>query len=342
MRDSNNPSKEQILSIKDKRHRVIIPLYIPNEVGYYKDSWKVFEICLSSLLKSCESPIAISIISNGSCKIVNDKLFNLFKDGLIDELIIEKETIGKVNSILKALRTANERFITIADADVLFVNGWEKAILDIFKNFPKAGAVCPVPVFRKHNNYTYNIWFDNLFSKKLKFTKVVNPEAMSKFANSLGWSYLEDKYKDVYLTLQATNGLKAMVGCSHFVATYKREVFNDLPKNNTRYKLGGDSEGLYLDIPVLKYDSYRLSTVNNYAYHMGNTLEDWFITTYNQILEIPKKPINDTYPVLKKSKVKYVIKSKLFRRFLGLNPFKKWFYKSKGLSNKQLANFNIK
>jgi hypothetical protein len=55
-------------------------------------------------------------------------------------LIIEKDLIGKINSILKVLRTAEERLITITDADVLFVNGWEQAVLNVFEAFPKAGS----------------------------------------------------------------------------------------------------------------------------------------------------------------------------------------------------------
>lgn len=342
MRKSDNPSKEQVLLKNNKDHRVIIPLYIPNETSYYKDAWKIFEISLNSLLKTSTSPLLISIISNGSCENINNKLLKLYHQDLIDELIIEKEKIGKINSILKAVRTTEERLITISDADVLFLNGWENAVLAIFKSFPKAGAVCPTPVFRKHNNYTYNIWFDYLFSKKLKFTAVVNPEAMTKFANSIGWPWLTMKYKDVFLTLEANNGLKAMVGCSHFVATYKREVFNDLPKNNSPYQLGGDSEGIYLDIPVIRCDGYRLSTIENYAYHMGNIYEDWFLTTFNQLTVVPKEVSAESFDALKNNRLKYSIKSKLFKKLITFKLFKEWFYKYKGLSKEQLTNFSIK
>jgi hypothetical protein len=91
------------------------------------------------------------VISNGSCDTINTKL--LQQEGQIDELIIEKDLIGKINSILKVLRTAEERLITITDADVLFVNGWEQAVLNVLKHFPKR-VHKPCSCFRTHFQLT--------------------------------------------------------------------------------------------------------------------------------------------------------------------------------------------
>jgi hypothetical protein len=47
---------------------------------------------------------------------------------------------------------------------VLFVNGWEQAVLNVFEAFPKAGSVSPVPVFRTHFQLTspgFDIYFQN-------------------------------------------------------------------------------------------------------------------------------------------------------------------------------------
>ena len=231
MRKGENPARDIILPVSESTHRVIIPLYIPHEEGYYKDAFTIFNYCLQSVQKTAISHLKVSVISNGCSSEVNAKLLQLQQQGLIDELIIEKEAIGKINSILKALRTAQERLITITDADVLFDNGWEKAIVEVFEAFPKAGAVCPVPVFRKQLSMTLNIWFRYFFSNKLYFRPVENPEAMEKFAQSIGWTALEDRFKDSICSLESKNGTIAVLGCSHFVATYKREVFNAIPSN---------------------------------------------------------------------------------------------------------------
>lgn len=317
MRKGINISKDVFIDSSESSHRVIIPLYIPNQEDYYKDAYKVFEICLFSIIKTSATKLKISVISNNSCDVVNNKLLNLQVEGFIDELIIEKEAIGKVNSILKALRTAEERLITITDADVLFCNGWEEAVVNVFEAFPKAGAVCPVPVFRKHLNLTSNIWLRYIFSKKLYFRPVKNPEALTRFANSIGWLRLDEKWKDIIGTLKANNGTVAVLGCSHFVATYKNEVFKELPKNNSKYKLGGDSEFKYTDNPVLKKGGYRLSTYDNYAYHIGNKIDDFIIDKFKSLKTNINKE-NKNYSklnVLKSSKIEYILSEFIIKKY---------------------------
>ena len=262
------------------------------------------------------------------------------KKNYIDELIIETENIGKVNSILKALRTADERLITITDGDVLFLNDWEKEILKIFNAFPRAGMVSPVPVFRTHLRLTSNIWLKYLLSSKLKFRKVKNTEAMTKFANSIGWPWLDKKFKDVILTLKAKDNTVAVVGNSHFVGTYKKEVFDKLPKKNSNYKLGGNSETEYLDIPVLKYGAFRLATYNNYAYHLGNTMEPWMEKELKDIKDESKEINNFKYlTILKQSPFNYFVTEKLFKKIFKIKLFKKWIFSRKGLNNEQVNNF---
>ena len=341
MRKGKNKIKNKTLDITPCNHRVIIPLYIPNNEGYYKDAFDIFKMCLLSVKKTSATPIKISVIGNGCCDEVNASLYELFNEGCINELIIEKEAIGKINSILKVLRTAEERLITVTDADVLFLNNWEDEIIKIFKSFPKAGMVSPVPVFRTQLRYTSNIWMRYLFSEKLKFRPVKNPEAMTRFANSLNWSYLSEKLKDVILTLEAKDGSTlAVVGNAHFVGTYKREVFNLLPKENSIYKLGGDSERLYTDLPVIKSGGYKLATYGNYAYHMGNTIVNWMGVTYENLQHTEKKEIDITnVSYLKQNKILFFLSEYLFKKMFIFKSIKRRFYISKGLTANQSNNF---
>lgn len=340
MRKGSNKSKEKILSLNKCSHRIVIPLYIPNEKKYYKDALKIFKYCVFSVKKTAISPIKISVISNGSSNFINDELLKMYKENIIDELIIEREGIGKINSLLKVLRTVEERLVTITDADVLFINGWEKAIIEVFESFPKAGVVCPVPVFRTHLKLTSNIWFYNLFSNKIKFLPVKNKKAMTMFANSIGWPWLDEKYKDSIGTLKAKDGCISVLGSSHFVATYKSEVFSQLPKKNTIYKLGGDSEFLYTDKPVMKTGGYRLATYDNYAYHMGNTLETWMTDTFKNLRD-EKKTYNDfTYlNKLKRNYFEFIFTEKIFLKLFKIKPFYKFLLRQKGLSEDKIKNF---
>ncbi|TYB80167.1 glycosyltransferase family 2 protein [Bizionia saleffrena] len=339
MRKGDNKSKNIKIGVTSCEHRVIIPLYVPVEEGYYKQSFDIFKMCLSSVRKTSVSKIKVSVVSNGSSANINSKLLDFQNDGLIDELIIERENIGKINSVLKVLRSTEERFITITDADVLFLNNWEKEVMSIFKEFPDAAAVSPLPVFRTQNHYTSSILFDYFFSNKLKFSKVKNPDALTLFAKSIGWSYLDDKWKDCIMTIESKNGTKAVVGCNHCVVTYKREIFNGIPSNNSKYKLGGDSEGLYLDIPAQYFGGYRLATYDNFAYHLGNTIETWMLKDFNNLINEEKKDHFTQSLFLKKSIVRHFFKNIIFKKIISRKAIRKIYYRKKGLKQSKLIDF---
>jgi hypothetical protein len=339
MRKGENDSKDVYLNLKKAYHRIIIPLYIPFEDEYYKQSYQIFEMCLDSIHKTTVNGVVISVICNACSKKVNERVFELFNERKIDECIVVHEGIGKVNALLKSLRTAEERLITITDADVLFLNGWEEEVIKVFENFPKAGVVSPVPIFRRHNNLTYNIWFDYLFSRKLRFTKVKNPEGLIRFANSIGWPWLDEKYKDIILTVSGKDNLRAVVGSPHFVATYKSEVFATLPSENSIFQLGGDSEVKYTDEPVIKCDGYRLATEDNYGYHLGNAIEDWMLEEYAKLKLEVKRELEPTLKDLKPSRVRYYVKSIIFRKLMTFQPLLIVFFKNKGVPKEKMKQF---
>jgi hypothetical protein len=340
MRKGKNIVKDIILQLNKSNHRVIIPLHIPNEEGYYKDAFQIFVYCLSSLRVTSFSNLKISIISNGSCEEVNRNLFRMYEKEDFDELIIESNPIGKINSILKALRSAEERYITITDADILFMNGWERSVFDIFESFPKAAAVSPLPVFRTQNHYTSNIIFDYFFSKKMQFSVVKSPEALTRFANSIGWPWLDNKWKDVIMTIKGNNGIKAVVGCNHCVVTYKKEIFEAMPKGNSEFVLGGNSEALYLDRLNQLYDGYRLTTYNNFAYHLGNQIEDWMVPTFESLKKEQKLDYKIESKLLKRRQVHYFLKSIVFKKIMNVKYIRSNFYLWKGLDKTKLKNFN--
>ncbi|PIA78010.1 hypothetical protein BFR04_07195 [Gaetbulibacter sp. 4G1] len=339
MRKGENLSKDQILVDSSINHRIIIPLYIPSETGYYEEAFSIFKMSLISLAKTTMYKNSVTVIADGCCDDVNDKLLSLYKSSQINELIIERTNIGKVNAILKALRTVTEPFVTITDADILFLNDWDKEVFNVFKVFKKAAVVSPIPVFRKQFSFTVNIWVDYLFSKKLKFRPVKNPEALERFAQSIGWNTLEHRFKDVIMTLKE-NDTTVVISAVHCVATYKTDYLKTIPKENSKYKLGGDSEGLYLDAPPFNLDGYRLSTYNNYAYHIGNKKESWLDLAFKSIedtfikSEIPmifsKKPRKKSLKYFSEKILLKLIKNKRIYNYLLLK---------KGLSKAQLKTF---
>jgi hypothetical protein len=338
MRIGFNPNKDKIVARNDFFHQVIVPVYIPNQEDYFKDSLQILKYCLESLFKTCHSNTYFTIVNNGSCKVVVDYLNVLHQSGSINE-IIHTSAIGKLNAILKGLIGQNFQLVTIADADVLFLNNWQKETYKIFEGFPKSGVVSTTPNPKLVSYLTSNIIFDKGISKAVKFTNVVNPEALKLFADSIGNPNLFNPINlKKYLTI--TNGNdKAVVGAGHFVATYRSEVFESLNQQASSYSLGGDSDVNILDKPSVNKGYWRLSTENNYTYHMGNTIENWmqdklqYINTTKTNLKQPKLLPNKSFNF-----VNY-IKNIIFARIILNKVIWRFFLRFKGLSNEESMKY---
>lgn len=338
MRIGFNPHKDKIDNTSDYFHQVVIPVYIPNFDGYFKDAFKILQICLESIFKTSHNKTFITIVNNGSCFEIRDYLNNLLQENKIQE-VFHTQNIGKLNAVLKGIYGANFKLITITDADVLFLNNWQKATYEVFYAFPKAGVICPTPSPKSLRTYTSNIYWDLFFSNKLKFINVKNPKALLNFAYSISDEHFYNSHQlNQYFTVQSNN-CKAVVGAGHFVSTYKKEVFNDLNIKYSNYKLGGDSEGKILDQPVLKQGLWRLSTEDNYAYHLGNVYENWMEAQLNELISEQnlfnyesnnlKKPSNFSNFIINKLFSKFILNKKIFKKFIV------W----KGLSSDAVENY---
>jgi len=169
------------------------------------------------------------------------------------------------------------------------------------------------------------------FSKKLKFSKVKNPDALKAFANSVGdENFYNEAQLQTYLTIFQKKVL-AVVGAGHFVATYRREVFHFLNKQYSEYSLGGNSESQLLDIPVVKSGYWRLSTADNFAFHMGNIKEAWM---EKEMRKLEPSTISNTpilFPNRSQSIFRYWIVNKLFAKLILKKNIFKHFLIWKGL-----------
>lgn len=330
MRIGKNPKKNDAFTDLSYTHQVVIPVYIPNEIGYFKDGLKVLKASLQSLLKTSHDKTFITVVNNGSFYKVTDYLNILFFGGLIHE-VIHTENIGKINAVMKGVKGHYFEIVTVADADTFFLSNWQNEVVNVFNTFPKAGVVGMVPQFKLYSNLCANVLFDYSLSTKMRFTEVANPEAMKQFYNSIGWddSYNQDFLK-VNLTLESKQGLRAIVGSGHFVATYRRETFINAPNYEVKQLLGSKSDRDFLDYPILKKGGYRLTTENNYAYHMGNVYEDWMAQTLGELSK-SKEVIEVDLKPLASSTSSYFIKNHLFRKLTENKKFINWFIKFKGL-----------
>jgi glycosyltransferase involved in cell wall biosynthesis len=315
MRVGFNPHKDKLQSVLEYTHQVIIPVYIPNEEGYFKDSFKIFQLCLESLFTTIHNKTFVTIVNNGSGDFVKEYLNELLDQKRIHE-VIHTENIGKLNAVLKGLAGNVIELVTISDADVLFLPNWQTETAKIFSKIPKAGVVGIVPQFKVYETNCGNVIFDNFFNPHLKFIPVKNPNALIRFYDSLGWdrSYNQD-YLKYNLGLEVNTDLTVLIGSGHFVATYKKDMFQEIT-TYLGYKLGGDSEG-FLDKAPLKKGYWRLTTYDNYAYHMGNVYEDWMAIPPKNELTIAVSSINFTKRK-QMNAVVYFIKNRLFVKFLSV------------------------
>jgi hypothetical protein len=132
----------------------------------------------------------------------------------------------------------------------------------------------------------------------------------------------------------------AIVGSGHFVATYRKVIF-DQTQTYFEYKMGVDTE-LYLDEIPLKKGLWRLTTHDNYAYHMGNVFEDWIQETLEGIggnNTSKNQTLFEISEIKNCSKIGYFIKNRLFIKFFNKKPIRKLFYKMKGLPKDEIAKY---
>ncbi|MBU3681278.1 MAG: glycosyltransferase [Flavobacterium sp.] len=335
MRVGLNPHKDQPLAEAVFTHQVIIPVHIPNQEGYFTDSLRIVQKCLDSLFSTSHSATFITVVNNGSDSITANYLTQLWQEGHIHELI-QTTAIGKVNALLKGLVGHRQALVTLADSDVLFLPGWQQATQEVFLSFPKAGVVGIVPQYRLFLQHCSNVLFDLFTSKQLRFFSVQDPVSMEKFHQSIGWGPSNPAHGQYTLCVKSVSGITAYVGAGHFVATYKRALFDSI-QSFTEYRMGGTSE-TYLDELAWRKNTWRLTTYANYAYHMGNAFEPWM----DEIDYSGKQavlPAISVKPLPSATSFSLFLKHKLFKHILKNQLIKAWFYRFKGLPKTHASTY---
>lgn len=338
MRIGFNPNKDQITKKSDYLHQIIIPVFIPHFEGYFKDSLVILKLCLQSLFNTVHNKTFITIVNNGSCNEIKNYLDELHNNKKIHE-IIHTENIGKLNAILKGLAGNNIELVTISDSDVLFLDGWQQETIKIFSHLPKVGVVGIVPQFGMYKVNSSNVLFDSFFSSRLKFIPVKNNEALVSFYDSIGWKRdYNPNYLEYVLGFEVDSSLSVLVGSGHFVATYKKDIFSQIV-SNIPFKMGGISEQ-YLDELPLKKDYWRVTTYDNYAYHLGNTWEKWMDAFINKSNKTEVNNIFGNFPINSKcSTFRYVMKNKIFKKLLFNSLVLRYFYKLKQLPKSMIKKY---
>jgi hypothetical protein len=324
MRLGMNPQKQERKLTLATNHRIVVVVYIPNEEGFYKDSYNVFKACIDSLLSTTQSTSLITVVNNGSFPKVGILLNQYLDEGKIDTLISHKTNIGKIDALIGAARGAREKLLTLTDSDILFVNGWQQKTIEIFNTFPNVGSVSPIPV-RYGYHYGTSSVIKKILLKKLELRLMPIPEnftAYNRYLESINWE--ADKNENTEWAVVSHNNVKAILGSGHQVLTINRDVlFQTVPTSPSLTLVGGKSEYQYVDEPIDKSGKLRLATYNNFAFHMGNKLEDWMTaiqkentdnTAHFQNIEFTE-PSADLFNSEFKNR-KYTLRKKLLKKIV--------------------------
>jgi hypothetical protein len=305
LRIGTNPEKSKGERNQKKQHRVVVVFYIPNqEEDYYKESLEVLDTCLNSLVNTINFDTTnITLINNNSFAQANPIIQKYIDAKQIDKYVLYNENRGKVYAIINEVRGIFEDFVTISDSDVLFFSGWEQAVIDIFNQYPKAGVVSPLPSQHCAFYNNVSVFFDNYFFGRINYAKLVNEYDTDLYLKGVNNKDLINKKgkfnwkeKQYYLNKKT----KAIIGATHFVATYKSIIF----KNQTSFpeiKFSNGYENDFIDILADKMGLYRLSTLNTFAYHIGNSIDEIAQNpTFN-----PNLTVNSNKIILQNSKNNY-------------------------------------
>lgn len=289
MRIGMNPQKQEKKIALQFQHRVIILVYVPEKEGYYQNIFEVFKLCLESAITTINEKCAITVVNNGSKKEVVDYINQKYANKEIDSVIHHNINIGKMDAIIGAARASREPIITLSDVDVLFKFGWQQEVERNFKAFKNLGTVSPMAVksaFRISNVSTQK----QIIFKQLNFKLEPIPENTDDYnlyLKSLNWNIIADK--NAMWPVVEANRQKAILGCAHQVLSINREIFfKTVPVAPSLTLIGQNSVYNYADGPIDFAGGLRVSTYHNYAYHMGNTVEDWMLEVQRENVEKAK------------------------------------------------------
>ena len=276
MREGNNPEKNREEKNILKPHRVVVVFYIPeSQEDFYNEMDAVLDKCLQTLTLTINPETTnITLINNNSSKKVKSVVDKYSHQ--IDKYVLYNENKGKVYAVLNEVRAVYEPFVTITDADILFYNGWEKAIFETYKQFPLAGVVSPMPLPYLTFYYNHNIFGFNTLKGYIKYGKYVADEDIDLYLEGTNLPNLVERktkynWREKQIVLQNKDAM-AVVGAYHVVSTYRTEQFRNI-YTYPDLKFKNSYELYFIDALSEGKGLIKLSTLKTFAYHIGNKID---------------------------------------------------------------------
>jgi len=285
MRVGRNPAKAGIPAYSPRPLGVALLVYIPDQQGYFANALEIFKIQVESLYKATPQGFDLLVFDNGSCPPVVQALQGLQAGGRIDWLVLSRHNMGKAGAWNWIFSCMPNELICYADSDVLFRPGWLEASQRVLETFPRAGMVSAQPNFfdvldgqgTAHQALQADGRFQ--FGELRPPTAVVDEycfgigadEALSERFHNQSLPYLRDVHR----------GVQAVLGASHMQFIIPRQVARQvapLPASKGLLR----AETISLDRKVDELGYLHLSILENYVFHMGNTLTERLLKELRQ------------------------------------------------------------
>lgn len=270
-----NPARGKRTSYSPEKVTVALLTYIPHFEGYFQNRFSVLKLSLASILANTIEPYDLLVFDNGSHFKVVNYLQELHKQGIIRYLFLSKENLGKIGAFKLLFNAAPGEYVAYADDDIYYYPGWLGAHMKIIENFPQVGMVSGSPV--RDASGRANKAVNELIGKqdasiKFSYERRVPDEWEIDWAISVGRdpeTHLQSTidYQDVILEC---NGIEAFGSASHFQFIAPKDVITGALPETWSGKLMGEMNELDQAVDELGY--LRLSTVERYSRHLGNSI----------------------------------------------------------------------
>jgi glycosyltransferase involved in cell wall biosynthesis len=243
--------------------------------GYFRQRLDVLKLTMASLVAHTSSPHDLMVMDNGSCSDVVAYLTGLHQEGMIDYLLLSQRNLGKIGAFKVLFNAAPGEVVAYSDDDILYYPGWLEAHLRILDSYPRVGMVSGMPVRNASDRARQSLM---MLVKDPPEGLTVTHEHHFPDAWEVDWAISTGRDPEEHLArirnqkewVLRYRGVEAYGSASHFQFVAPRVILHKALPDRWSGKLMGEMVELDEAVDALGY--LRLSTVDRYARHIGNTI----------------------------------------------------------------------
>lgn len=268
MRVGNNPKRTQYADSQFSAFFLCAVTHLPSRDGYHAQRFEVVTECLKSMRDGAVLPHTFAVWDNGSDEGFRSWLTHEFRP----DFLILSGNVGLTAAKTSLFRLAPPgSVIAYADDDMLFRPGWLEPQIALLSGFPNVACVScyPVRTQQRWGNSNTLAWAKK--NAKLEVGRFMLDSDERDFARSVGreptwhadYTAHDLDYRITY------RGISAYATAHHCQMVARAEVLARI----VRYDAAAMApERLFDD--KLDELGLRLCTIERYARHVGNVLDD--------------------------------------------------------------------